>query len=348
MTINEKYTNNPHESHDPQKSPAVVDPIEKLKSTDVVSRPVSRDNKNKTVIIILAAVLAVAIIGGGVGLWLLGDQKAAIESEMAAKDNDIADLKLTNEQLQLANQYQEIERKYAQYESQLQQIANDSLNLKYLAAKQNVEKLLNELNSEKTKSAAQIKKLEDEIATLKGIMRHYLEQIDALNKENEGLRAENAEIKTQNQNLSSQVENYSSQNKVMQERITLAEKLNVTGISLTGLKKNGKKEKNITKARQLMVTFTIPKNNSTPVGVKRIYLRITNPEGDLLGNGGNFSFEGSTLASTAHKDVEYQGEEISGVTIYYDVTSTLNPGQYRVELFCDNYRLGSKSFTMNK
>ena len=46
--------------------------------------------------------------------------------------------------------------------------------------------------------------------------------------------------------------------------MTLAEKLNVTGVTLTALNKKGRKEKNVTKARQLMVTFTIPQNNSTP------------------------------------------------------------------------------------
>lgn len=328
------------------QSTPIVDPMEKVNSH--APAPESGQNKSGKLVSILIAVLAVAVIGGGVWIAMLSSQKSAIEAEKQARETEVANLQLSNEELRLANQYQEIQMQYAQYENQMQVVANDSLNLKYQAAKQNVEKLLTELNSEKKKSAAQIKKLEDEIATLKGIMRHYVEQIDALNKENESLKAENADIKSQNENLSTQVENYSRQNTAMQERINLAEKLNVTGIDLTGLKKNGKQEKNITKAKQLKVTFTIPKNNSTPVGVKHIYLRITTPEGDLLGNGGNFKFEGSTLASTAHKDVEYQGEEIPGVTIYYDVTTTLNPGQYRVELFADNYRLGSRTFTMKK
>ena len=79
--------------------------------------------------------------------------------------------------------------------------------------------------------------------------------------------------------------------------MTLAEKLNVTGISLTPLNKRGKNEKNVTKAKQLMVTFTIPQNNSTPVGPKTIYLRLTGPEGTLLGASGTFSFEGQNIQS---------------------------------------------------
>ena len=193
-------------------------------------------------------------------------------------------------------------------------MVNDSLVTKYAAAKSKVEKLLQELNSEKQKSAQRIKQLQDEIGTLKNILRHYVAQIDSLGKENAGLRAENAEIKQRNQQLSTRVATETRRNEVLSERMTLAEKLNVTGVSLVALKKNGKVEKNVTKARQLDVSFTIPQNNSTPVGEKVIYLRIISPEGALLGAGGNFSFEGGSLQCTARKTIEYSGEEFPAYT----------------------------------
>lgn len=257
-------------------------------------------------------------------------------------------LQLTNEQLQLANEYQALNVEFRQYENQSQMLANDSLVAKYSAAKSKVEKLLQELNNEKVKSQKRIKELQDEISTLKSIMRHYVAQIDSLGKENAGLRAENQEIRQQNEQLSSQVVSTSRRNEELSERMTLAEKLNVTGVSLTGLKKNGKAEKNITKAKQLMVTFTIPQNNSTPVGEKTIYLRITSPEGTLLGGAGSFPFEGGNIQYTARKSVEYAGEEISGIHIYWDVNTALTPGEYLVELFADNFRLTSRRFTLKK
>ena len=227
-------------------------------------------------------------------------------------------------------------------------LANDSIVQKYSAARAQVEKLLQELKNEKNKSAAQIKKLQDEIGTLKGILRQYVEQINQLNQENQELRTENQEVKAQNQQLSQNIQTVTASNKVLNERMTLAEKLNVTGVTLTALNKKGRKEKNVTKARQLMVTFTIPQNNSTPVGEKTIWVRIVNPEGDVLPGGGSFQFEGSNIAATARKSIEYAGEEIGGITVYWDVNTTLTPGDYTVELFCDNYRLASRRFTLKK
>ena len=202
--------------------------------------------------ILALATLLVIIIAA----FILTTKSINDKAEEAALANE--QLQLTNEQLQLANEYQALNVEFQQYENQSQLLANDSLVTKYAAAKSKVEKLLQELNSEKKKSAQHIKKLQDEIGTLKNILRHYVAQIDSLGKENAGLRAENAEIKQRNQQLSNRVATESRPNEILSERMTLAEKLNVTGVTLNALKKNGKIEKNVTKAKQLEVPSTTP------------------------------------------------------------------------------------------
>ena len=303
--------------------------------------PPQQNNKSKKNLTILIALLVVAVLAI-IALMVFHTRETGKQQEQ------IEQLQLANEQIQLANEYDALNNEFAQYENQTSLLANDSIVQKYSAARAQVEKLLQELKNEKNKSAAQISKLKGEIETLKGILRNYVEQINALNQENQELRTENQEVKAKNQQLSQSIQTVQANNKVLNERMTLAEKLNVTGVTLTPLNKKGKKEKNVTKARQFMVTFTIPQNNSTPVGEKTIWLRITNPEGDVLSGGGSFEFEGATLPATARKSIEYAGEEIGGVTIYWDVNTTLTPGDYTVELFCDNYRLASRKFTLKK
>lgn len=291
--------------------------------------------------VVLAAVLAAVVI-----VSLVRTASLSREVEEAREANE--QLQLANEQLQLTKEFEAVNAEFAQYETAAQRLTNDTVYAKYTAAKQKVEQLMRELQSEKVKSKERIAQLQGEISTLKNLLRHYVAQIDSLSRENAGLRAENLEIKNQNAQLSSRVSEVSQRNEVLSERMTLAEKLNVTGVSLTPLKKNGKPEKNVTKARQLMVRFTIPQNNSTPVGDKTIYLRIVNPEGQLLGGAGSFPFEGGNVACTARKTVEYSGDELNGVTVYWDVNTTLTPGDYTVELFTDGYRLTSRRFTLKK
>lgn len=299
-------------------------------------------DKNKLFLWITIAAVALLVIAIAFSVIQVTSLKKQVDVAQAENEQ----LQLTNEQLSLSNEFAAINKEFAMYENQATQVANDTIMAKYTAAKQKVEELIKELNSEKIKSRERVRQLEGEIATLRGLLKHYIAQVDSLSKENAGLRSENEEIRNENQALSSQVQEVSRKNEHLNERMTLAEKLNVTGVSLTALNKKGKTEKKVAKARQLMVSFTIPQNNSTPVGAKTIYLRIVSPEGSLLGNAGSFTFEGGSLPCTAKKVIEYSGEEISGIHIYWDVNTALTPGDYTVELFADNFRLASRHFTL--
>lgn len=307
---------------------------------DRPERPAKKPGAVKYWLIALAAMLVLAVAA-----LLLVTTKG--RTERAALEQEKEQLELALEQQQLSNEYESLNNEFAQYENQTSLLENDSIVQKYSAAKAQVEKLLQELKNEKNKSAAQIAKLKGEIETLKGILRTYVEQINELKQQNQQLTAENEEVKAQNQRLNRTVENVQADNRQLSERMTLAEKLNVTGVTLNALKKNGKNEKNVTKAAQLRVGYSVAPNNSTPPGQKVIYLRLTNPEGQLLGNAGSFPFEGGKVSFTAMKSIEYTGDEVHD-QIYWNVTSTLTPGTYTVELFTDGYRLCSRTFTLKK
>ncbi len=263
-------------------------------------------------------------------------------------------LAIANDQLLLTNEFNQLNADFNQYEGQQIYLKNDSLVQKYNEARMKVEGLIQELNDEKSKNAknmaasrAKIKKLEGEIATLKNIVRHYLEEIKRLGEENEGLKQEIQQVQQKNEQLSSQYTAASRSNAELTQTVKLAKKLNITGISFQAYNKKGKNEKNITKARQLGVHFTVSPNNTTAPGMKDFYIRILSPEGTLLGGGPSFQLDGTSLSSTSHRKVEYANEELS-VAVYWDVNTTLTPGDYTVEVFCDGYRLASRHFTMKK
>ena len=306
---------------------------------EILRKAMKLTQKNKQILVIAGIIGGLALMSFLIFTTL--ETRRQFEEATAVNEQ----LKLQNDQFSLAGEYEQLNSQFKNYESQTQYINNDSILIKYGEAKEKVEKLLTELKTQKITSQRRIKQLQDEIKTLKSLMRHYVEIIDSLGKENAGLRAENAEIRQKNEQLSSQVTAVSAQNENLSKRMTLAEKLNVSALSLTPLKSNGKQEKRVGKAKQLRVSFTIPQNNSTPVGEKTLFVRITNPEGTLLGGNGTFDFEGGIVAYTERKTIEYAGQEIAGISIYWNVNSVLNPGQYTVEIFADNYRLISRKFT---
>lgn len=309
-------------------------------------KKVKTNDSTKKLLTIIIALIVVIIAGGAWFLTATISQNKQIEEARALQ----AQAELDANQRELQYEYNQLNDEFSQLENQRQLILDDSvkrnLQEKYDAARLQVEKLQQQLRTQRNMNNAEIKKLKDEIASLRKLLKHYIEEINRLQLENQNLRTENAEIKDRNQQLSSRVQETSRKNEELSERMTLAEKLNVTGLNLKALNKKGKPEKKVTKARQLCVTFTIPQNNSTPVGAKTIYMRIVAPSGQLLPGGSSFTFEDTSLEATAKKVIEYAGEEIGGITIYWDVNTALSAGQYTVELFADNYRLISKQFEL--
>lgn len=314
--------------------------------------------KNRIIVILLVVLLCVV---GALAYLLVQQKDAKKETEQRVEELELQaeQLQMDKEQSELDNDYDELAAEFIQLDRQVSNLPspseikapNDSVRREYEKAKRRVEELRDEIKKLKDSnqlSKAKIAELQAEIGTLKDLLRHYIEQIDQLNKENSELRERTSSLEQRNSELNTRVSESSARNEELTQKVQLAEKLNVSGVSLQALNKKGKTEKHVAKAKQLKVSFTIPQNNSTPVGVKHFYCRITTPEGNLLRGGGSFSFEGASLEATASKSVEYDGSEVPGVTIYWNNNATLTPGSYRVELFVDNYRVASRSFELSK
>ncbi|MDE7109518.1 MAG: hypothetical protein K2O49_06095 [Muribaculaceae bacterium] len=304
-------------------------------------------NKNQKIILFGGIAAVVCLVGLVVALIVINANRT--EQVNQARE-ETENLRLANDRLLLQNEFNQLNADFSQYEDQQVYLKNDSLVQKYNEARLKVEGLLSELNQEKKSNAAnrqRIKQLESEIATLKNIVKHYLEEIKRLGEENEGLKKEIQAVTQRNEQLSTQYTQAATQNAELAQTVKLAKKLNITGLTLSALNKKGKAEKNITKARQLAIHFTVSPNNTAPAGMKDFYVRIVTPEGTLLGGGGSFQMDGQSIPATAHRQVEYANEEMS-VTLYWDVNTTLTPGDYTVEVFADGYRLASRHFTMKK
>lgn len=311
------------------------------------NRPTDPDKpKNRKVLYVILAVIVVLL--AALGAWLLF---GGAGTDNKTPDQPAESPELRQTQLELAqSEFENLDREFSEFETQRQAIVNDTLmnklEQKYQAASLQVEQLKKELKDAANKSSAEIKKLKDQIQLLRELIKGYLRQIDELTQENAQLRADKQELTQHVEQLSTNLAQTQREREHLAERMTLAEKLNVTGLTMTMLKNNGKQEKKIKNARKFLITFTIPQNNSTPVGVKDIYAVITTPEGQLLDGAGTFAFEGGNVSAAARKQIDYGGQEIGGIEMYYDIRNALTPGEYTVQLFCDGYALcDPRSFT---
>ena len=209
----------------------------------------------------LVRVGGILVVIALIGLLVLGLGSCG-GSDKEKMQHQLDSLKLANEKLQLTGEYENLNKEFQLYENQAQYLQNDSLLEQYAQAKDKVEKLLAELKTERSTNRKRIQELQNEISTLRGLLRHYVSVIDSLGKENSALRNMNEELQSRNQQLSTTVSDYTEKNQLLSERMELAEKLNLTGLHFQALNKKGKTRRK--SARQSSCWFLSQSRKTIP------------------------------------------------------------------------------------
>ncbi|MDD4631753.1 MAG: hypothetical protein PHQ77_05860 [Proteiniphilum sp.] len=252
----------------------------------------------------------------------------------------------TVDKAELEDEYEAISLQYEGFKFSVQ---NDSLLYKLENEQAKVLRLQEELRLTKASDQAEIKRLKDELATLRKILRSYIQQIDSLNRLNEELRAENRQI-TQQYNQTSRTLNQVSQEKAaLSEKVSLAAQLVATNIGAKAVNDRGREQTRLSRSAQFVISFTIARNITTEPGEREIFVRIMAPDGSVLSKSASntFPYENGKIRYSMKRIVEYGGEEIP-VTMYWDIEEFLMPGTYKADIFADGYHIGTHSFTMQE
>ena len=246
---------------------------------------------------------------------------------------------------------EEIENEYTtfatQYDELQVQINNDSLRQKLESEKLKTQRLLEELRQVKTNNAAEIKRFEKELKTLRAVLRSYVVQIDSLNRINEALASEDKEVKKKYSEATRQINTLSEEKKNLNEKVTLAAQLDATNIVVQSKNKRGKTTEKVKNVKKIAISFTIVKNITAKTGERTLYVRIAKPDNEILTKDASdtFPYENRDIEYSIKKYIEYTGEE-QNVTVYWDVEEYLPAGNYNVYIFADGTMIGQQSFTL--
>ena len=225
---------------------------------------------------------------------------------------------------------------------------NDSLAQLLEQEQLKTQRLLEELRTVKSSNAAEIRRLKNELTSLRKVMVSYINQIDSLNRLTNEQKIVIAEVTEKYNNASNQITALTQEKKDLTKQVTLASQLDATGISIQPLNKRDKAAKKVKDVTKLTISFSIARNITAPTGDKTLYVRITKPDNDVLTKDASdtFTFENRQLAYSIKKYIEYTGDE-QAVTVYWNVSEFLYAGTYRVDIFCDGNMIGSSSFSLS-
>ena len=300
--------------------------------------------KNKKLLNIVVIVLSVALVATLIMLFSKDKELKTVTSERDEMEEMYA-----IEKDSLQREYEDYLVIFDGY--QQRGISNDSLQDELSREQQRVQDLLEELRQTKASNARKISELKKELATVREVAQNLMIQVDKLNADNQRLTQENQQKKQENQQLKNENTKLTNQNTQLQETVSRASMLEITSLDMIMLNKNDRKTRMVSNMRKLQFDFVIAKNITCTPGVKELYARIMDPEGNLLGETEEkrFHFENADIPYTLVNSFEYTGEEYKGVCYYaFAEDEEVKKGYYTIDFCCDGNLIGSFPFQLKK
>lgn len=272
---------------------------------------------------VIAAVLAIALAAILIRSHkLVGDLKSE-------KDD------LTEQILTLQQDYSELSSEY------------ETINAQLDSSREEVAQLAERIQKTQATDRAKIRQYQKELGTLRSIMRNYIVQIDSLNTLNHKLtadaaaaRKETASVKRKNAELQKTVNDLS-------DKVETGAVVRGRSVKAEAYNKAGKVVDRASSTERVLTTLTLTENNLAEKGPLRVYVVITDPDGNLLTNSESRSctYSGQTLATSASREVDYQGNEIE-LSIYMNGVTNYPKGIYTVQVLTESALLGTTQFML--
>ena len=294
------------------------DPLERLERKE---RERKQNGGAKTVMVVMIVVALLLAAALAYVLW----QKHTLVGELQT-DKEA----LTEQIVALQTDYENLSSDY------------DSINLQLDSSREEVAQLVDRIKKTEATDRAKMRQYEKELGTLRTIMRGYIVQIDSLNQLNHKLtidaaaaRREAAEHRRLNEQLTAQVEDLTG-------KVATGSVIKARGLKLEAYSNAGKVVDRSRNVVRLLATLSLVENALADPGPVRVYVRVKDPNGELLddGKGTTFTFQGVTVPATASREVDYEGQEVE-LSIYINNIPAFEKGIYTCEAFTEESRLGS-------
>lgn len=294
------------------------DPLERIERQE---RERGENKGLKRTMYILAGVAAALLIA----LVVVWTREHSLVSELKIEKQD-----LTEQIESLQSDYESLSSDY------------DSINMQLDSSREEVAQLVERIKQTDATNRAKMRQYEKELGTLRSIMRNYIVQIDSLNNLNERLtqeaasaRKEAAASKARNRELTAQVEDLSGQ-------VAAGSVIKARGITLTAYTSADKVTDRSSRVVRMLVNLSLIENELAAKGPLRVYVRVTDPAGQLLldGTGATFTLGEETLEATASREVDYEGSEVD-MSIYVNNIPAYTKGVYTVTAYTSQTQLGS-------
>ncbi len=205
-------------------------------------------------------------------------------------------------------------------------------------------------------SSKAIKELKDRVAGYEELLKAKDTQIEKYKSLNANLFTENnvlkTELNTQKSQLSDSISELTKNKEELAGKVILASQLKAEGIKVLSLSDNGKERESPFRSRQLQklkVEFNLAENKVASIEGKKIMIRLTDENGqvifDMAKGSGSFILNGKEEWYTAMQEILFDNTR-QRLTFIYEKGTEYPSGNYLIEIFTNDYKMGSGQFTV--
>lgn len=218
-----------------------------------------------------------------------------------------------------------------------------------LKIKEQLETEKKDLMDQEKRRQRTIQGLQDKVEGYQELLLAKDEEIKQLRNINEQLLSENSELKVETQELNQSIQNINKEKEQLNEKVAIASRLAVEGMRVYAVSGSREREGEFRNRHidQLKITFAVAENKVAPIEGKKLLVRIIAPDGselfDVTRGSGTFMYENREMFYTVEKEILYDRSK-QQVEVYYDKGSEYATGQHTVEIYTDDYRMGSGTF----
>ncbi len=291
---------------------------------------------NKTAIII--SLMAIVIVIQFIKIYLDSQEKQEIKTELTTTEQD-----LDSTRQRMIEIREELDQKIIE----VQKLGGNYSDLEQ--AKAEIE---TELKRSKFATGKQIKALKDKVEGYEVLLKNKDEEIEKLKSVNKELLTENKTLKTEKNELGDSINRLSQTKEELATKVAIASQLKIENVKIVALSDRGKERESPFKNRQvgkLKIDFNIAENKVAPVEGKKIMIRIIDENGqvifDVARGSGTFIFNGKEEFYTASQEVLFDNTK-QKLSYLYEKGSDYPSGAYTVEVYTDDYKMGSGQFVV--
>jgi len=297
-------------------------------------QPPKKNNRTSLFI----GILLVVVLIQGVKIFLDYSDKKEITEQKVAVEEDLASTmqRLKEIQTELDQKIQEITK-----------LGGDVDELKKAKAEVDAQ-----LKRTVTRNSKTIGELKDRVAGYEELLKVKDDEIEKLKSTNQSLFSENRQLKTQKNELNDSISKLATTKEELANKVAIAGRLKAENVAVMSVNSKGKERESPFRARQLeklKVEFNLADNKVAPIEGKQIMIRVIDDSGqvlfDVARGAGTFMLNGKEEFFTASQEILFDNTR-QKLSFLYDKGSEYASGNYTVEIYAQDYLIGSTQFVV--